>query len=85
MAGEPIVPKPSVAKSFPAETTGTTPAAAAPLIAWTTTSREGVISGSPYERLITFIPSFTACSIAAAISGELPSRPKPLVGIVPMR
>jgi hypothetical protein len=48
-------------------------------------SRDGVISGSPYERLITFIPSFTACSIAAAISGELPSRPKPAVGMVPIR
>src|SRR5919109_1203689 len=39
-------------------------------------SREGVISGSPSERLITFIPSRTACSIPATISGELPSSPK---------
>ncbi len=48
----------------------------------TTKSRCGEISGSPSERLITFIPSATAASIAAAICAELPSRPKPGVGIV---
>ena len=45
-------------------------------------SREGETSGSPSERLITFIPSATAASIAAVIWAELPSRPNPGVGIV---
>jgi hypothetical protein len=46
-------------------------------------SREGSISGSPIERLITSMPSATAASIAATISGELPSRPTSAsVGIV---
>ena len=42
----------------------------------------GSTSGSPIERLMTFIPSATAWSIALAISGELPSRPKSAVGTV---
>ncbi len=45
-------------------------------------SRFGSTSGSPIEKLMTFIPSATAWSIALAISGELPSRPKPGVGTV---
>ena len=45
-------------------------------------SRDGSTSGSPSERLITFIPSATAASIAAAISAEFPSSPKLGVGIV---
>src|SRR5215216_2869288 len=49
--GESIEPGPSTSKSFPAAITGTTPASAAALIAWTTMSREGVSSGSPSERL----------------------------------
>src|SRR5262249_28743370 len=85
VAGEPTEAAPTESKSLPAAITGTTPASAAAFIASTTMSREGVISGSPYERLITFIPSFTACSIAAAISGEFPSSPRPFVGIVPIR
>ena len=51
-------------------------AAAAASSARATMSRDGSISGSPIERLITSIPSATAASIAATISGELPSRPK---------
>ena len=74
-AGEPTEPKPKSPKSFPAATTGTTPAAAALLRACTTTSRRGDTSGSPMERLRMFIPSATAWSIALAISGELPSSP----------
>ena len=66
----------------PGGDTGTTPAAAAPSIAVTTRSRDGSTSGSPSERLITFMPSATAASIAAAISALLPSSPKPGVGIV---
>ena len=45
----------------------------------------GVISGSPSERLITFIPSSTAASIPATISAELPSSPNCPVGIVSTR
>ena len=45
-------------------------------------SRCGATSGSPIERLTTFIPSATAWSIAFAISGEFPSSPKPDVGTV---
>ena len=45
-------------------------------------SRDGEISGSPSERLITFMWSETAASIAAAICAEFPSRPNPGVGIV---
>ena len=81
-AGEPIEPKPAEAKSFSAATTGTTPAAAALSSARSTMSRRGCTSGSPMERLMTFIPSATAWSMAFAISGELPSRPKSLVGTV---
>jgi len=75
-------PNPATPKSFPAATTGTTPAAAALSRALTTMSRRGCTSGSPMERLMTFIPSATAWSIAFAISGELPSRPKSFVGTV---
>ena len=81
-AGEPIPPLPASPNELPAATTGTTPASAAASIALTTMSRLGSISGSPSERLITSMPSFTACSIPAAISGELPSRPKSVVGTV---
>jgi hypothetical protein len=75
--GEPTDPLPNSSKSLPAASAGTTPASAAALIACTTMSRVGSISGSPSERLITSIPSLTAASIPAAISGALPSRPTP--------
>ena len=39
-------------------------------------SRDGSISGSPSERLITFIPSATAASIAAAISRRVAVEPE---------
>ena len=55
---------------------GTTPASAAALIAATTRSRDGSISGSPSERLITSMPSCTAASMPAAISGALPFEPE---------
>ena len=73
--GEMSDPPPNSSKSFPAATTGTTPAAAAASSARATMSRDGSISGSPSERLITSMPSDTAASIAATISGALPSRP----------
>ena len=81
--GEPIEPRPKSPKSLPAATTETTPALAAAASAWTTMSRDGSISGSPSDMLITSIPSATAASIAATSSGELPSRPTSAsVGIV---
>jgi hypothetical protein len=68
---------------LPAATTGTTPAVAAASSACVTRSRDGSVSGSPIERLRTSIPSATAASIPAAISGEFPSSPTPeTVGIV---
>ena len=82
LPGEPTEPLPASPKSLPAAITGTTPASAALLIACTTMSRVGSISGSPSERLITSIPSLTASSIPFAISGELPSSPKSDVGTV---
>ena len=81
-AGDPTPPRPASPNELPAAITGTTPASAAASIALTTMSRDGSTSGSPSERLITSMPSFTACSMPAAISGELPSSPKSEVGIV---
>ena len=80
--GEPTEPPPKSSKSFPAEMTGTTPASAAASSAAVTMSRVGSVSGSPSERLSTSIPSATAASMPAAISGEFPLRPSPGVGIV---
>ena len=80
--GEPIEPRPTESNSFPAATVVTTPALAAPAIACTTRSRLGSMPGSPTERLITSIPSATAASTAAAISGLLPSIPNSGVGAV---
>src|SRR5215210_2483398 len=84
--GDETEPSPNAPKSFPAETTGTTPALAAPSSARTTRSRAGGISGSPIDRLMTSMPSATAASIPAAISGEFPSRPTfDAVGMVSTR
>ena len=69
--GEPTVPMPNSSRSLPAEITGTTPAAAT---LWTTSiiaSFAGSVSAPPPEKLITSIPSRTADSNAAAISGVL--------------
>src|SRR5215207_43168 len=82
LAGELTEPSWKRPYSFPAAATVVTPAAAAPSIASATRSRVGSISGSPSERLITSIPSATAASIPAAISGALPLRPNPSVGTV---
>ena len=83
LPGEPTDPRPNSSKSLPAATTGTTPAAAAASSASATGSREDSISGSPIDRLMTSMPSATAASIAATISGALPFRPSPAaVGIV---
>ena len=81
--GELTEPRPKSSKSLPAAMTGTTPARAAAPSACTTMSRDGSISGSPSDMLITSIPSSTAASIAATSSGEFPSRPTSAsVGIV---
>ena len=81
--GDETEPRPKSSKSFPAATTGTTPARAAAPRASATMSRVGSISGSPRERLITSMPSATAASMAATSWGELPSRPTSAsVGIV---
>ena len=77
LPGDPTEPRPKSSKSFPAATTGTTPAAAAASSASATMSRDGSISGSPSDRLITSMPSATAASIAATISGAFPLRPSP--------
>ena len=77
LPGDETEPRPNSSKSFPAATTGTTPAAEAASSASATTSRVGSISGSPSERLITSMPSVTAASIAATSSGALPSSPTP--------
>ena len=75
LAGEVIEPLPKSSKSLPAAIAERTPASAAALSARTTGSRRGSTSGSPSDMLITFMPSFTAASIAAASSGALPSSP----------
>ena len=80
--GDDTDPNPKSEKSLPAAITGITPAAAAPSSAVTSRSRDGSTSGSPSDMLITFIPSATAASTAAASSALLPSSPKPGVGIV---
>jgi hypothetical protein len=81
--GEETEPRPNEPKSFPAAATATTPALVAAPSACTTMSRDGSISGSPSERLITSMPSATAASIAATSCGELPSSPTSAsVGIV---
>ena len=78
--GDPIEPLPNSLKSLPAATTGTTPTREAAFSAATTRSRVGSTSGSPSERLITFIPSATAASTAAASSAALPSSSNSGVG-----
>ncbi len=69
LLGEPTEPRPNSSRSFPAEITGTTPAAATLSRASTSASLDGSISGPPPEKLITSMPSFTAASKASTISG----------------
>ena len=82
VAGDQMLPRPTESKVFPADSVTTTPAATAALTARRARSRVGSTSGSPRERLITSMPSETAASTAAAISGELPLTPDELVGTV---
>ncbi len=67
--GAPAEPRPNSSRSLPAEITGTTPAAATLETASTSASLAGSVIGPPPEKLITFIPSRTADSKAAMISG----------------
>ena len=73
--GEPAEPRPKSSRSFPAAMTGTTPAAATLWIASTSASFAGSICGPPPEKLITSMPSFTAASKAAMISGVFATWP----------
>ena len=69
--GEPTVPMPNWSRSFPAEMTGTTPAAVTLRMTSIMASLAGSVSAPPPEKLITSMPSRTANSNAAAISGVL--------------
>ncbi len=73
--GEPTVPRPRSSRSLPAAITGTTPAAATFRITSIMGSFAGSDSDPPPEKLITSIPSRTAASNAAAISGVLATLP----------
>ena len=72
--GDCTVPRPKSSRSFPAAITGTTPAAATFRIVSIIASLAGSVSGPPPEKLITSIPSATALSNAAAISGSRRNR-----------
>ena len=67
--GDPTDPMPKRSRSLPAAITGTTP----PFATFETTSMSasdgGSLSGPPPEKLMTSMPSFTAASNAATISG----------------
>jgi hypothetical protein len=69
--GEPIEPVPNWSRSLPAEITGTTPAAVTFRITSIIASFAGSVSAPPPEKLMTSMPSRTANSKAAAISGVL--------------
>ena len=68
--GVPTEPRPNSSRSFPAEITGTTPAAAVLSTASRSGSFAGSTAGPPPEKLITSMPSRTADSKAAMISGS---------------
>ena len=73
--GDPTEPSPKSSRSFPAAITGTTPAAATLWTTSTSGSFAGSVIGPPPEKLITSIPSATADSNAATISGVFATRP----------
>ena len=62
---------PNISRSLPAEITGTTPAFATFATTCVNGSPSGSLCGPPPEKLITSIPSATADSKAATISGVL--------------
>jgi hypothetical protein len=67
--GEPTVPRPKSSRSLPAEITGMTPALATFVTVLTSASVRGSVAAPPPEKLITSMPSRTAASKAATISG----------------
>ena len=73
--GEPTVPAPKSSRSLPAAITGTTPAATTFWIVSIIASFAGSVCGPPPEKLITSIPSATAASNAATISGVFATWP----------
>ena len=77
VAGEPAVPRPKKSRSFPAEMIGTTPARTVFATAGIIASVRGSACGPPPEKLMTSIPSATAASNAATISGVVPEQQPP--------
>ena len=77
VAGDPAVPRPKKSRSLPAEITGTTPARTAFETASSRPSVLGSAWGLPPEKLITSIPSATAASKAATISGVFAEQQPP--------
>ena len=75
--GEPTVPRPNESRSLPAEITGSTPARTVFVIACMRMSRRGSICGPPPEKLMMSMPSFTAASNAATISGLFATQQPP--------
>jgi hypothetical protein len=75
--GDPTVPRPKKSRSFPADTMGTTPARATLAIAGISASVRGSDWGPPPEKLMMSIPSATAASNAATISGVVPEQHPP--------
>ncbi len=69
VAGDPAVPRPKKSRSLPAEMIGTTPARTTFATASMRTSVRGSACGPPPEKLMMSIPSRTAASNAATISG----------------
>ena len=73
--GRATEPAPKSSRSLPAAITGVTPAAATLWIASISASFAGSVCGPPPEKLITSIPSLTAASNAAMISGVFATWP----------
>ena len=73
--GEPALPSPKSSRSFPAAITGTTPAAATFFTVSYIASFVGSVWAPPPEKLMTSMPSTTACSNAATICGVFPTWP----------
>ena len=76
--GEPTLPSPNSSRELPAAITGTTPASTTLCTASNSTSLAGSVSAPPPEKLMTSMPSATAASKAATISGELATNPRGL-------
>ena len=77
VAGEPAVPSPKKSRSFPADTIGTTPARTTFATVGMSASVRGSACGPPPEKLMMSMPSATAASKAATISGVVPEQHPP--------